>query len=96
MRIERHGICAQHLGQHDARLDEPGDVVHVVGAHLQLDSLTTGADDGGVDRAIVVLLGRRDVILEPARHDGPFGVDHSNDAIAVVRRSHYGAESINV
>ena len=61
-----------------------GDVLHRLGAHLKLDALTAGADNGGVDRLIVVLLRRRDVILEAARHDRPFGVDDADDAIAVL------------
>src|SRR5229473_2339622 len=34
-----------------------GDVVHFLGADLQLDALVAGPDHGGMDRAVVVLLG---------------------------------------
>ena len=44
-----------------------GDVVHLAGADLQLDALVPGTDDGRMDRLVVVLLGRRNVILELSR-----------------------------
>ena len=42
-------------------------LVHVHGADLQLDALAAGPDHGGVDRAVVVLLRGRDVVLVAAR-----------------------------
>ncbi len=47
---------------------ELGDLVHLAGPDLRLDALTLGADDAGMERAVVVGLGRRDVVLEAARH----------------------------
>ena len=64
-----------------------GDVVHFAGADLQFDALLAGADHGRVDRAIVVLLRRRDVILEPARHDRPGRVHDAERLIAIRRPS---------
>ena len=61
------GVCS------DAVLS---DLIHVESSDLQLHALLAGTDHGGVDRAVVVLLGRRDVILEPARHYRPGGVDN--------------------
>ena len=52
-----------------------GHVMHFLGADLHLDALLLGPDHGGVDGAVVVALGRRDVILEAARHHGVGGVD---------------------
>ena len=80
----------RHLGRRaDAFLVEDmrgdavlGDLVHLLGADLQLDALVAGADHGGVDRAVVVLLRRRDVVLEAAGHDRPGGVDDAERAIA--------------
>ena len=64
-----------------------GDPVHLLGADLQLDALAPDADDGGVDRAVVVVLGDRDVVLEAAGHDLPVGVDDPERAVAVLHRS---------
>ena len=59
-----------------------GDPVHLLGADLQFDALAARADHGGVQRAIVVLLGRRDVVLEPPRHARPGGVDDAEHRVA--------------
>ncbi len=59
-----------------------GDLVHLLGADLQLDALVARADHGGVDRAVVVLLGRRDVVLEASRHHRPGGVDDAERLVA--------------
>ena len=58
------------------------DLVHLLGADLQFDALFAGADHGGVDRAVIVLLRRRDVILEPAGHHRPGGVHDAECAVA--------------
>ena len=63
-----------------------GDLVHLLGADLQLDALLAGADHGGVDRAVVVLLGRRDVVLEAARHHRPGRVHDAERAVALRQR----------
>ncbi len=87
---ERIGLALEKLGRRahvflvehvrgDAAL---GDLVHRLGADLQLDALVAGADHGGVDRAVVVLLRRRDVVLETPGHDRPVGVDDAERAIA--------------
>ena len=59
-----------------------GDLVHRLGADLELDALVAGPDDRRVNRTIIVLLRRRDVILEAPRHDRPVGVDDAERAIA--------------
>ena len=46
---------------------EFGDLVHVAGADLHLDALPLGADDPGMQRAVIVRLRGRDVVLEAAR-----------------------------
>ncbi len=58
-------------------------LVHVVGADLHLHALALRADDGGVERAVVVALGRRDVVLETLRHGRPGRVDDADRAVAV-------------
>ncbi len=73
-----------------------GDLVHLLGADLQLDALLPGPDHGRVDRAVVVLLGRRDVVLEAARHHRPGGVDDAERLIAVGHRLHDHAEADDV
>ncbi len=74
----------------------PGDVMHFDGAHLQFHALASGPDHGRVDGAIVVLLGRRNVILEPARDHRPFRVHHADHAIAVLDLANHDAEAENV
>src|SRR3984893_17797120 len=59
-----------------------GDVLHLLGANLQLDALVARPDHGCVDRAIIVLLGGRDVVLEPTGHHRPGGVDDTKSLIA--------------
>jgi hypothetical protein len=54
------------------------------------------ADHGGVDRAVVVLLGRRDVVLEAARHHRPGRVDDPERAVAVLDLIDDDAEAENV
>ena len=98
------GFARQHLGRRaDAILVERvrrdavfGDLVHLLGADLQFDALLARADHGGVDRAVVVLLGRRDVVLEAARHHRPGGVHDAERAVALRHRLHDDAEAENV
>src|SRR5689334_7979431 len=59
-----------------------GNLIHLTGADLQFDALGAGPDHRGVDRAVVILLRRRDVILEAAWHDGPGGVHDADRPIA--------------
>jgi hypothetical protein len=73
-----------------------GDLVHLLGADLQLDALVAGTDHGGVDRAIVVLLRRRDVVLEAAGHHRPGGVHDAERAVAGSRRRSHDAEAEDV
>src|SRR5262249_48706417 len=94
----------QHLGRRaDTVLVERmggdavfGDLVHLVGADLQFDALFARPDHGGVDRTVVVLLGRRDVVLEAAGHDRPSGVDDAERLIALGERLHDDAEPDDV
>ena len=73
-----------------------GDLVHVARADLQLDALLARADHGRVNRAVVVLLGRRDVVLEAARHDRPGRVHDAERLVALGERLHDHAELENV
>src|SRR5438552_3968453 len=51
---------------------------------------------GRVQRAVVVLLGRRDVILEAAGHERPFGVDDAECPVAILLGIHQHAEGEDV
>ena len=73
-----------------------GDAMHLVGADLQLDALMARADDGGVDRLVVVLLRRRDVVLEATRHRAPGRVHDAERAVAGVDIAHHDAEAVDV
>ena len=73
-----------------------GDIVHQRGAHLHFDALAAGADDGRVHRAVIVLLRRRDIILETAGHGRPFGMDDADDAVAILDRLHDDAKAENI
>ena len=59
------------------------DLVHFVGANLQLDALAARTDDGGVDRTVVVLLGRRDIVLEAPGHARPGRMRDADRGVAV-------------
>ena len=61
-----------------------GDLMHFRGPHLQLDALMARANDGGVDRLVLVMLWRRDVVLETARHHAPGRVDHAKRGVAIL------------
>src|SRR6202011_5165579 len=63
---------------------------------LQFGALLAGADDGGMDRAIVVLLRRRDVILKAARHERPFGMNDADRAVAILDRGYDHAEAEDI
>ena len=54
------------------------------------------ADDGGVDRLVVVLLRRRDVVLEAARHRAPGRMHDAERAIAGIDVAHDDAEAVDV
>src|SRR5215475_1895435 len=73
-----------------------GDVVHVGGADLQLDALVPRTDDGGVDRLVVVLLRRRDVVLEAVRHGAPGRVNDAQRAVAGVDAVDHDAKAVDV
>ena len=70
--------------------------VHLLGADLDLDPHLLVMDDGGVDRTVAVALGRRDEVLEAARHDRPALVDQAERAIAFLDRADDGAEGHDV
>ncbi len=72
------------------------DLVHLLGADLQLDALVAGTDHGGVERTVVVLLRRRDVVLEAAGHHRPGGVHHAERAVAGFDILHHDAEAVDV
>ncbi len=75
---------------------EFGDLMHALGADLQLDTLARRANDGGVDGAIVVLLRRGDVILEAARHHTPACMHDAERPIAGGNVVDQNAETVDV
>src|SRR5262249_9768667 len=72
------------------------DLVHIPGADLQFNALLARADHRGVNGAIVVLLGRRDVVLEATRDYRPGGVHDAERLVALGQRLHHHAASGNV
>ena len=73
-----------------------GDAVHLLGADLQLDTLPAEPDDGGVDRAVVVMLGDRDVVLEASWNDFPVGMHDAQRPVAVGNVRHDDAKADHV
>lgn len=61
---------------------EFGNLVHALCADLQFDTLPRRTDNGGMDRTVVVLLRRRDIILEATRDDTPTGMHDAERTIA--------------
>src|SRR5262245_56452086 len=75
---------------------ELGDLVHLLGADLQLDALIAGSDYRSVQRTVIVLLRRRDVILEAAGHHRPGGMYRAERAVAGFGILHHDAKGIDV
>src|SRR5262249_2704398 len=73
-----------------------GDLMHALGADLQLDPLMARADNGRVDRLIVVLLRRRYVVLEAPGNGAPGGVHDAEHAIAGIEAVDHDPEPIDV
>ena len=69
-----------------------GDAVHLLGADLNLDEVAARPGHGGVQRLVVVRLGRADEILDPARHRRPVGVHRAQGLVALLDRAHDDAE----
>ena len=65
----------------DARL---GPLVHLPGADLHLEGLALGPHHRRVQRLVEVELGHGDVVLEPALHRLPRGVDGAQGGVAVL------------
>ena len=72
------------------------DLVHGASADLQFYALPRRADDGGVDRAVIVLLWRRDIVLEAAGNDRPARMHDAERAIAIRRRLGNDTEAENI
>ena len=56
--------------------------MHLVSADLDLDRLAAGSDDGRVDRAVEIVLGGGDVVVELAGNELPQRVDDPKRGIA--------------
>src|ERR1700740_3765412 len=72
------------------------DLVHLLGADRQLDALVAWTDHGGVDRTIVVLLRRRDVVLEAAGYHRPGRMDDAERTVAGLDIAHDDTEGEDV
>ena len=70
--------------------------VHLVRADLQLDPLAARPDDRGVDRAIIVLLRRRDIVLEAPRHARPGRMRDANRGVTVGNRVDENAKAVDI
>ena len=70
--------------------------VHLGRADLDLDARIVGVDHAGVQRAIAVAFGRRNVILEPPRHHRPAPMDDAERGVAILDRGHDRAERHDV
>src|SRR5438067_10173827 len=57
-------------------------LVHLLGAHLDLDAFSAGADHRGVQRLVHVRLRDRYVVLESSRHRLPEGMDEAERLVA--------------
>ena len=75
---------------------ELGVLVHLARADLHLDALRLRPDHGGVDRAVAVALGGRDVVIELARHVGPLAVHDAERRVALGDRVDHHAHRAHV
>ena len=73
-----------------------GGLVHLVGADLQFDPLARWAHDGGVQGAVIVGLGRRDVVLEAPGHGLPAKMHRAQRRVAILRALHQDPKAENV
>ena len=80
------GLAAVLLVAPVCRDAQLGDLVHLAGTDLHLDALTLRPDDAGMERAVIVGLGRRDIVFEPARHDRVMAVDDAQRLVALLDR----------
>ncbi len=107
-RVLKPAEGAAFLGEFLAALDAPvlvervsrdaetRDLVHLRGSDLQFDALVAGTDHRRMQRAIVVLLGRRDIVLEPPRNARPFRMHDAQRAVAVLHLADDDAETENI
>jgi len=70
--------------------------MHVLGADLHLDAMTLRAKDAGMQGAIAVGLGRRDVVLEAVGHHGVMAVNDAQGPIAIFDRIDHDPEGHDV
>src|SRR5690606_16529412 len=90
--VYARGILVECVGS-DAVLRRD---MHGLGTQLQLDALVARADDRGVDRAVAVLLRRRDVVLEATGHGAPVCMDEAERAVAVLDAGADHAKAVEI
>ena len=78
------------------RQPELGLVVHLARADLHLDGLAFGAQHRGVDRAVEIVLGRGDVVVELAGNVRPAPVHQAERRVAVRHRGGHDAHRAQV
>ena len=73
-----------------------GDLVHLVCANLQFDPLAARPDHRSVNGTIVVLLRRRNVVLETPRNARPSCMRDADGSVTVGDRVDENAEAIDI
>ncbi len=71
-------------------------LMHQLGADLHFNPHVMRPDHNRMQRAVVILLGRRNVILEAPRNGPPRPVHNANRPVALVHRAHQHAEAENI
>ena len=70
--------------------------VHFRGSDLQFHPFMVRTDNGGVDRAIVILFRSRDVILETAGYDAPVLMHQAEGTVAIIDRGHDHPKAVDI
>src|SRR5690606_29676166 len=73
-----------------------GDLVHLIGADLDLDRMRLRPDDGRMEALVHALLRRRDVVVDLAGNRVPLAVYQAKDAVAVLHRVHENTDADNI
>ena len=86
------GVLINTMRRHPAL----SDFMHELRADLQFHAHPVRANDGGVDRAVIILLGVGDVILETPRHHPPCLMHNAQRPVTFVHLAHHHAEAKNI
>ena len=75
---------------------EISNFIHFLGTDLQFDPLTARPDNRRMDRAVIILFGRRDIILETPGYAWPGTMDDTQHRITVLNRFNDHPETQNI